>query len=123
MRDEHYQRQGEAADLPWAEADADASSPPSGRRCQVVLESVDARAGGSSTRRVFRGWLSNQGDATAAVTLDVSLAPPFLPSAPVLMQRLFTIEPGESVRVELGSTVGQTPSAEDVRGAVRLRVG
>ena len=92
-------------------------------RTGVVLESVDARAGNVATRRVFRGWLRNHGATTMAVTLEVSLPAPFLPSAPVLGQRLFVIAPGERLRVELGSTVGAAPSTDEVRQAALLRVG
>ena len=57
------------------------------------------------------------------MTLELALPAPFLPSAPILAQRRFTIAPGDSVRVELGSTVGAAPSVEDVIAALRLRVG
>ena len=89
----------------------------------VRLERVEARAGDATTRRVFRGWLHNTGDTTEVVTLDISLPAPFLPSAAVLMSRLFTVAPGERLRVELGSTVGSEPSAETVRDATTLRIG
>jgi len=114
MRDEQAGLAGSGT-AAWPDAPA--------RPGQVVLESVDARSGGAATRRVFRGRLRNLGRTTAVVTLDVALPAPFLPGAPVLMQRLFTIAPGETLRVELGSTVGGVPSVEDVCEAVRLRVG
>lgn len=93
---------------------------PSGFPGRILLESVKSRAGGAATRRVFRGQFRNDGDTTAAVTLELKLPPPFLPSAPVLAQRSFTIAPGESLRVELGSTVGPSPSIDEVREAVWL---
>lgn len=109
--------------LQWSPRDARAGEAESQGTGQVRLASVDARAGDATTRRVFRGRLHNAGERTAAVTLEVSLPPPFLPSAAVLMQRLFTIAPGETLRVELGSTVGAAPGIEEVRQAVQLMVG
>ncbi len=122
MRDEQCQIRIDDRPMLWAALPEDVPLLDYPAACHVVLEGVDARAGGASTRRVFRGRLVNHGQAAAAVTLEITLPAPFLPSAPVLMQRLFTIAPGEALRVELGSTVGSAPSPDDVREAVRLRV-
>lgn len=89
----------------------------------VRLESVETRAASGLTRRVFRARLRNDGPRTAAVMLEVAaLPPPFLPSAAVLLRRLFTIAPGETLRVELGSTVGPVPDAPTVQCATRLHL-
>ena len=117
MRDEQCLGRIGGDTMAWA------ATPPEDCAIPVVLDSVDARAGGAARRRVFRGRLHNHSDTTAAVTLEVALPAPFLPSAPVLAQRLFTIAPGETLRVELGSTVGATPSTDEVRAAALLRVG
>ena len=121
MRNEQTRTQERSAPAAWADG-PDGPPAKSAAASTVVLEAVDARAGGTTIRRVFRGRLRNLGDAPAVVTMEVALPAPFLPSAPVLMQRLFTIMPGETLRVELGSTVGAAPSVDEVRRAARLRV-
>lgn len=120
MRSEQSRTQDRAGPMAWGDhRDGPSARPaPTGA---VILEAVDARQGGAATRRVFRGRLRNLTETTVAVTLQIDLPAPFLPSAQVLMQRLLTLSPGESLRVELGSTVGAEPTADAVRMAVRLR--
>lgn len=70
-------------------------------------------------RRSLLAVVVNEGRAMA-LTADITLPPPFRPSAAVLGRRIFTMRPGERLHVELGTTTAATSCAAAVRAALRL---